>query len=75
MVITAYEAICLFGRPDMKITLPFIIVFAVSLALCIYNTSSPITIPLIAGIVLISCFWSLLLGTVALLTMRLAKGM
>jgi hypothetical protein len=58
----------------MKIIMPYIIVFVVSLALCTYNTSSPITITLIAEIVLISCFWSLLLGTVALLAMRIAKG-
>lgn len=58
----------------MKVIMPYIIVFVVSLALCIYNTSSPITIPLIAGILLISFFWALLLGTVALLAIRLVKG-
>lgn len=59
----------------MKYLLPYIILFVVSLALCAYNTSSTITIPLIAGIVLISIFCSLLLGTVALLAIRLAKGL
>jgi hypothetical protein len=58
----------------MKVIMPYIIVFLVSLALCTYNTSSPITITLIAGIVVISIFCSLLLGTVALLAMRIAKG-
>ncbi len=59
----------------MKVIMPYIIVFVVSLVLCTYNTSSPITIPLIAGILLISFFWALLLGTVALLAIRLVKGM
>lgn len=58
----------------MKVIMSYIIVFVVSLALCTYNTSSPITISLIAGILLISFFWSLLLGTVALLAIRLVKG-
>jgi hypothetical protein len=58
----------------MKVIMPYILVFVVSLALCTYNTSSPITIPLIAEILLISFFWSLLLGTVALLAIRLVKG-
>ena len=59
----------------MKVIIPYIVVFAVSLVLCTYNSSSQITIPLIAGIVLISIVWSLLFGTVALLAMRLAKGL
>jgi hypothetical protein len=59
----------------MKAIIPYIIVFAVSMAVCIYNISGPITVPLIAGIALISCFWALLGGTVALFAMRLAKGM
>jgi hypothetical protein len=62
-------------RKYMKHFLPFIIVFAVALALCIYNISGQITIPLIAGIALISCFWALLGGTVILLAMWLAKGL
>jgi hypothetical protein len=58
----------------MKVIIPYIVVFVVSLVLCTYNSSSPITIPLIAGIVLISIVLSLLFGTVVLLAMRLAKG-
>lgn len=59
----------------MKFILPYIIVFIVSLVLCIYNLSGPTTISLIVGIVLISCFWALLGGTIVLLAMRLAKGL
>jgi len=58
----------------MKYLIPYIVVFTISLVLCIYNIAGPITIPLIIGIILISCFWSLLGGTVVLFAMRLAKG-
>jgi len=59
----------------MKVIIPYIVIFVVALALCIYNISSPITTQIIVGIVLISCFSSLLGGTVALLAMRHAKGL
>jgi len=61
--------------PSKYVLTAYFAVFAVSLALCIYNISGPITIPLIVGITLISCFWALLGGTVVLLAMRLAKGL
>lgn len=57
----------------MKNLIPYIIVFVISLALCIYNISGAITIQLVAGLVLISCLWALLGGTIALLAMKLAK--
>jgi hypothetical protein len=62
-------------RINMKVIIPYVIVFGISLALCIYNICGPITIPLIVGIALISCFWALLGGTVILLAMWLAKGL
>ena len=51
----------------MKTILPFVVVFAISLGLNIYNISGPTSIQLYASLILISNLVALVGGTIILL--------